>query len=90
MRSEAAVTLDDMREVVADLAGAMRTQGASSAAGILDEAATSAHDGPPDELLELRSALVRTRAEWEVVGDVALLTHARQVLAAAKRLAIAL
>ena len=90
MGSNADVTLDDVRSLVADLATAMYGYGAVSAGDILREVNDHPHEAAQEELLELRSALVRTRAEWELVEDPELLTEARRVLAAAKRLAIEL
>ena len=90
MGSPTNVTLEDVRQLGADLVPQRESQGARNAAGVLGDALVAAPDAPPEELLELRSALVRTRAEWELVEDADLLVHARSVLQAAKRLAIAL
>ncbi len=66
MDAQETVTLGDVRSVVLELAAALQVEGANSAAGILRDAALRRHDGPPEELLELRSALVSTPCR---VGD---------------------
>lgn len=82
------ITVDDVRSAASELAAALDASGATAAAGVLADALRIQSVGRPEELMELRSALVRTRAEWEDLHDVDLVAHARMVLAAAKRLAI--
>ncbi|HSF85086.1 MAG TPA: hypothetical protein VLG28_05395 [Acidimicrobiia bacterium] len=90
MRPHAAVTIADVRALSDDLTAALRRCGAHNAADTLENAVAAVGLDPPEALLELRSALVRTRSEWEGIDDVALIERSRATLAAAKRLALEL
>jgi len=76
-----------LRSVCDALAVDLRRRGHVAGADRLEDARSETLP-PPEELLVLRSALIRTRSEWERPADAPLAEEARTVLREAKHQAI--
>jgi hypothetical protein len=79
------LTTASLRDLVVELARELHTEARISAAERL-AAAAAEPVSPPEDLLVLREALVRTRPDWEQLDAVWRMRTAR-ALNAAKRLA---
>jgi hypothetical protein len=79
--------IESIRDVAVEIAVALRDGGAVAEANMID-AAAALGGAPPEQLLELRSALVGTRNRWERLEDRTLVRDGGRALAAAKRLSI--
>lgn len=86
---ESAISVADVTAVASALSDALAAAGATHSADVLAVAAATEGDDR-SRLLELRSALVVTRSDWEGQIDVELRNEAVAALKAAKRLAIEL
>lgn len=81
------ITLDDVQRLALRLATTLDEQGSARAATVLRLAAAT-QGSDHERLLEMRSALVVTRNDWESAVNSALRADALRTLRAAKRLAI--
>lgn len=80
------LTLEDLCAAAMRLSSALEAAG-DEAAGAILRGAVEAPAEPAELLLLVRSALVRTRPQWEAL-DGSLVAEARAAVAAGKRLAI--